>query len=125
MSHTGLLDVAAESLRRSVDKLHRLADQCDDTDAPSHSSIERSNKSLCCLISLFEVVNIAILAEYDLPVAVEKSSNNVEDFAKLSCGYCGLRSKSLCRCSKCRLVYYCNGEHQRLHWNQHKVRGNI
>ena len=34
------------------------------------------------------------------------------------CGVCGKKATS--RCSTCKLVYYCNREHQLLHWKVHE-----
>eukprot|EP00808_Paulinella_micropora_P028937 g4568.t1 len=37
------------------------------------------------------------------------------------CGFCGAKGKSLLRCSRCKNSFYCDKEHQRKHWKQHKV----
>lgn len=36
------------------------------------------------------------------------------------CGHCGLRDDQLKMCSMCRAAWYCNEEHQREDWQQHK-----
>lgn len=38
----------------------------------------------------------------------------------LQCGYCQKYSKDIKKCSRCKLVLYCNQECQKKHWNLHK-----
>lgn len=37
------------------------------------------------------------------------------------CGQCGLQGNQLKTCSQCRSAWYCNEEHQRQHWDQHRL----
>ncbi|XP_066936328.1 egl nine homolog 1-like [Clytia hemisphaerica] len=39
---------------------------------------------------------------------------------KEKCEYCGSAENKLFRCARCKLVYYCNRNHQKLHWQLHK-----
>jgi hypothetical protein len=34
------------------------------------------------------------------------------------CGYCN--DPATLKCNQCKKVFYCDGEHQRMHWAQHK-----
>eukprot|EP00457_Paulinella_chromatophora_P009528 gb/GEZN01009596.1/.p1 GENE.gb/GEZN01009596.1/~~gb/GEZN01009596.1/.p1 ORF type:complete len:262 (+),score=16.27 gb/GEZN01009596.1/:37-822(+) len=36
------------------------------------------------------------------------------------CGHCGKRDKSLHKCARCKLIYYCNKDCQRMAWKDHK-----
>lgn len=44
----------------------------------------------------------------------------VKTSACLTCASCGTRNRSCMKCSRCKLVYYCDSNCQRKHWNQHK-----
>ena len=36
------------------------------------------------------------------------------------CGFCSSKEQTLLKCSRCKTVFYCNKECQRLHWKAHK-----
>lgn len=38
-----------------------------------------------------------------------------------SCGFCGAEKENLSKCSRCKSVFYCSKECQKLHWKAHKA----
>mmetsp|Transcript_20114 Transcript_20114/g.26101 ORF Transcript_20114/g.26101 Transcript_20114/m.26101 type:complete len:412 (+) Transcript_20114:79-1314(+) len=48
--------------------------------------------------------------------SVDEDCQDVEP----KCTYCGTKNVKLFKCSRCRCVTYCNKEHQKAHWKDHK-----
>lgn len=55
----------------------------------------------------------------------ESSEEKSEVTSALCCAYCGKKSSALpaplLRCARCKQSYYCDRQHQQLHWTSHKV----
>jgi hypothetical protein len=55
-------------------------------------------------------------------VAKKVGARKLNDKELHCCAFCGKREPaSLSRCVKCKRVYYCDREHQKMHWNEHKA----
>lgn len=40
---------------------------------------------------------------------------------EIKCGFCGKYKKDIKKCSRCKLILYCNQECQKNHWKEHKI----
>ena len=58
------------------------------------------------------------MAKANLPIPPSTPSPTAE--GKRTCGQCGTKAQKMKSCRGCSKEYYCNEEHQRLHWKTHK-----